>query len=371
MKEFNFFSPVKIKFGSGEAKKLEQTIKELGFSKGILICDKLFANNGLADNIRKNCPSIIATFSDITPNPLLQEVRNAAKLMKEKEVDFAIALGGGSSIDLAKFACSAVYGESDVAEYFYKRAIFSEKHIPLIAIPTTAGTGSEVTSVSVCNDEVLMIKAPLLCNNFYPFMAIIDPELTISVPPFITATTGLDAMSHALEAYWSNGSQPICDILAISALCHMFPNIKKAFDNGKDLSAREEMSLGSLLAGLSFAIPKTAGCHGCSYGLSNNYHLCHGEACAFTLDSFIRINSTVLPDKMDFLAKSLGFENTDQLADKVMELKKYFGLKTTLGDIGAKSIDKLSKDCSEHIAMKNNPILLSPSQMKDLFEKLR
>lgn len=371
MKNFDFFSPVRIKFGSGEAENLGATVNSLGFKKGILICDKLFAENGTADKLIAACPAISQIFSDITPNPLLQEVRNVAQIMKKSKFDFAVALGGGSSIDLAKFACSAVFAEFDVTEYFYKRKVFSDKHIPLIAVPTTAGTGSEVTSVSVCNDEITKIKAPLLCDNFYPYMAVIDPKLTLTVPPFITAVTGLDALSHALEAYWANGSQPICDSFAIGALRYIFDNLKAAYDNGSNLSAREGMSLGALMAGLSFALPKTAGCHGCSYGLSNNYHLCHGEACAFTLDSFVRINSKALPEKMNYLAKVLGFGDTDGLADEIAALKKHFKLKTTLRDIGADDISKLAYDCSIHTAMKNNPVALSPSQMEEMFEKLR
>lgn len=350
---FVYALPVKLVFGIGAVESLGEITKNSNFSKGVLVTDKLFVDTGVAASIMKSCPTIVDIFSDFTPNPLLSQVQSCANLLKNIGADFVVALGGGSSMDLAKFACSMVFADSSPQEYFYKRKTFSDKHLPLIALPTTAGTGSEVTSVSVCNDDLTGIKAPLNSENFYPYMAVVDPALTLSVPPFVTAVTGLDALSHALEAYWSNNHQPICDMYAEKSLELIFANLEKAYNNGADINARTAMSLGSIYAGLAFAQPKTAAVHGCSYILAN-YNLYHGEACAFTLDMFLIENASV-DSRLNDLAKKLGFCDALAVAERINELKAKFKLKRKFVDIGVKDIEEFASQCIKHPLFANNP----------------
>ncbi len=367
---FAFAAPVEIEFGVGATTKLGDIAAKKGYTKGVLIADKLFVNNGTATKIMADCPAIVAVYSDITPNPILQEVRNASALIKQSGADFVVALGGGSAMDLAKFASAMVNADSDVTEYFYKRKDVPNGNIPLIAIPTTAGTGSEMTAVSVCNDEATGIKSPLNHKNFYPAVAVIDPTMTLSVPPFVTATTGLDALSHALEAFWCASCNPVSDALAEYAIRLAFENLETAYKNGSDVTARSNMMLSSLIAGVAFAATRTAGVHGCSYPLSIDYHLCHGEACAFTLDSFIAINATAVP-KMQALAKRLGFNDAVAMAAEVKRLKKVFGLKTTLADVGITDVKDLAKKCSEHPLLSNNVPKMSAKELEDMFLALK
>ena len=222
MDKFNYNQPVKIIFGTGTLKTLQNVVEAEGFTRGVLVCDKLFLSNGVAKSILENTPSIVAVYSEITPNPLLSEVMTATNLIREKNADFVVALGGGSSMDLGKFAAAMVNEKGDIRDYFYKRKGFAAGGVPLIAVPTTAGTGSEVTGVSVCNDEKTGTKIPLADKNLFAHIALVDPELTFSVPPFVTATTGLDAMAHALEAYWCRAHNPVSDSLAIGALNRIF-----------------------------------------------------------------------------------------------------------------------------------------------------
>lgn len=365
---FSYSQQVKIEFGIDSSKKLTQIVSSLGLCRGVLICDKLFATNGVAKELLEQCPSLVDIYSDITPNPQLNEVVKASQLLDKVKADFVVALGGGSSMDLAKFACSYVFClNDDIRDYFYKRKVFSNKRLTLFALPTTAGTGSEVTSVSVCNDEISGEKGPLVSNNFFPYMAIVDPMFTLSVPKFVTATTGLDALAHALESYWCNASQVISDVIAIEACKRIFNNIVKAYECGSDIKAREEMSLGSLLAGVAFSQTRTAGVHGCSYPLSINLHLCHGEACAFTLASFIRINNS---EKLEFLAKQCGFDSTEMMALQVEKLQKHFNLKTRLSECGNFDIVKLATESSVHALLQNNPVKLDVSQLIKMYEKL-
>ncbi len=367
---FAFSAPVAIEFGVGVTDKLADIVASRGYTKGVLVSDKLFVSNGTADKIMASCPALVACYSDITPNPMLQEVRNASALMKEHGADFAIALGGGSAMDLAKFACAMVNADSDVTEYFYKRKDVPNGNIPLIAIPTTAGTGSEMTAVSVCNDEATGVKSPLNHKNFYPTLAVVDPTLTLSVPPFVTATTGLDALSHALEAFWCASCNPISDALAEYAIRLVFENLETAYNDGQNIEARSNMTLASLIAGVAFATTRTAGVHGCSYPLSIDYHLCHGEACAFTLDSFIKINAKAVP-KMHVMAKRLGFAGATAMASEVSRLKKVFGLKTRLADVGITDVADLAQKCSEHPLLSNNVPKLTATDLELMFSALK
>lgn len=367
--EFAYPLKVDLRFGAGIAEKLDEIIREQNFKRGVLICDKLFAENGVADRIRNSSSAIISIFSDITPNPLLSQAEKAARLLQEVNADFAIALGGGSSIDLAKFACSMVFAQHKAQEYFFKRQIFDFAHLPLIAMPTTAGTGSEVTAVSVLNDDATGQKAPLTHNNFYPHMAIIDPALTLSVPPFVTAVTGLDAMSHALEAYWSIKHQPICDIFAENSLKLIFDNLEKAYIDGGDITARSNMSLGSLYAGLAFSQAKTAAVHACSYPLSIDYNLCHGEACALTLDLFLLENASA-DGRIHALAQRLGFASVEAMAQAIAQLKKKFKLKQSFAEIGVVDIESLAKKCVNHPILAFNPKTYTPDEMAKVLKRL-
>jgi alcohol dehydrogenase len=370
VKDFNYFLPVNLHFGVGISEKLDKIVSEHNFKRGLLICDKLFVKNGVAEKIKNSTNSIIGIFSDITPNPLLSEVEKAANRLKDIKADFVIALGGGSSLDLAKFASSMVFATYPAIEYFFKRQTFTDEHLPLIAMPTTSGTGSEVTAVSVCNDDISGYKAPLGHNNFFPCMAIVDPLLTLSVPPFVTAVTGMDAMSHALEAYWSVNHQPICDMYATKSLQLIFDNLEKAYKDGSDIDARTNLSLGALLAGLAFAHAKTAAVHACSYPLATDYDLCHGEACAFTLDLFLLENAKV-DSRLQELAKSIGFADVEGMADKINELKVKFKLKLTFKDLGKEDIKTLAEKCVKHPIMNNNPKKYTQNELAKVFEKLR
>lgn len=371
MVDFAYAQPVKIYFGSGKLNDLGAIARQNGYKTGALIADNIFIKNGLAQALKEKTPCIVGIFSQFSPNPMLSEVQNAADKLKKWGVDFVVALGGGSALDLAKFAASAVFAKHDIREYFFGRQVFSSQHLPLFAVPSTAGTGSEVTSVSVCNDDETGIKFPLSHKNFLPEIAIIDSSLTLSVPPFVTAQTGIDALSHALEALWSVNHQPICDVMAVNSCKLIFANLEKAYNDGKDAEARDNMSLAALYAGMAFSQTKTAACHACSYPLSIDYKLAHGEACGFTLDSFVRLNADAEGGRIAAFAKEIGFLNASDMADKIYAMKKIMGMKRTLSECGIEDIADLSDKCLAHPLMKNNSVKIDRETMIKLFENLR
>ena len=361
--EFLYSQPVKIYFGAGKFEKLGGILDELGLQRCVIACDPYITPTAEAMQARDS--RIAAVFSGVEPNPQLSGVIETARLARETRADAIIGVGGGSTIDTAKFAAAIALGNGEAIEYYHGEKPFPTKRLTIIAVPTTAGTGSEVTQVSVISygSEKRTINNPV----FMPKVAIVDPVLSSTVPPRTTMNTGLDAMAHALEGYWSRNHQPISDLMAVEAVRTILANLETAYTDGTNMEARANMAYASLLGGLSFALPKTAGCHACSYPLSENYHLPHGEACAFTLDSFVRINAD---ERLELLCRRVGLTGTGELAQKIAELKKLAGLRSRLSDLNDVNLDKLAHDCAVHGLMANNPVPMDETSLRTMFEKL-
>ena len=362
--EFVYSQPVKIWFGEGQFARLGEVLAELGSKSCVIACGRHFAPE--AEKLRESLPCVRAVFSGVEQNPQLSGIEETARLAREHGADTVIGIGGGSSLDTAKFAAAIALGEGEAVEYFRGARPFPEKRLAVVAVPTTAGTGSEVTQVSVVSygKEKKTINNPV----FMPKAAIVDPLLSASVPPRTTMNTGLDAMAHALEGYWSKNHQPIPDRMAVEAVRLILNNLERAWRDGSDREARANMALASLLGGLSFALPKTAASHACSYPLSEDYHLPHGEACAFTLDSLVRLNAD---ERLEALCREVGLRDTEELAARIAALKKLGGLRTRLSELGEVDMDKLCRDCAAHPLMNNNPVRLDEEKLREMFEALR
>lgn len=205
----------------------------------------------------------------------------------------------------------------------------------LILIPTTAGTGSEVTNVGVYTSSETGAKIPMVRPDFYADTAVLYPQATYTMPPQVTANTGMDAFCHAIEAYWNQNSQPLCDACAIEALKLIKDNLLTAFQKRDDTEARKNMSTASLLAGVAFSQTRTTGPHALSYPLTARYHVAHGVGCAVSLPAFIRMSSQKAASKMKRLAGNLGYADVESLADGVEELLKSLHMPTRLREIGA------------------------------------
>ncbi|MBR0081147.1 MAG: iron-containing alcohol dehydrogenase [Clostridia bacterium] len=362
--EFLYRQPVEIRFGTGSLASLGETLRSLGASRVVVVCDRFL--RARTEELRQSVPEIAGVFSDVEENPQLSGVEAAVRLIRETNADAVVGIGGGSTMDTAKFAAAIARSDAEAIAYFCGERPFPMDRLPMIAVPTTAGTGSEVTQVSVIShgSEKKTINNPA----FMPRCAIVDPMLTVSVPPRTTMNTGLDAMAHALEGYWSRNHQPISDLTAIEAVRLVLENLETAWRDGTDLKARENMSLAALLGGLSFALPKTAGSHACSYPLSERYHLPHGEACAFTLDSFVRINAD---ERLEHLARAVGLPDTDALAERIRELKRLGGLRTKLSELGEFDLDAVCREAAAHPLMRNNPVPMDEAALRRMFTALQ
>ncbi|MGM9936141.1 MAG: iron-containing alcohol dehydrogenase family protein [Candidatus Ornithomonoglobus sp.] len=361
---WSYKQPVEIIFGNGRIAELKTL---LGRSKRpVLISDPYFVSDGLAEKI-SNIAGGIEIFSDISPNPDVSEVNACSRFIRENNNDIIIALGGGSSLDLAKAASIAV---ENIEEYHTGGKTIPAEHIPIIAVPTTSGTGSEVTCVSVLTDRKLRKKAPIVSESFYPRAALIDPELTYSLPPYITASTGIDVLCHAVEGYWSKGHQPICDALAIHAIELVFKYLPVAYKEPENAEAREKLAEASVIAGLAFTLPKTTSSHACSFPLTSIYNIPHGEACGLTLDYFARINGADARTRE--LADKLGYSSADALADDILRLKNELGLRVSLKEFNI--TDEQTAELvrlSHHPNMENNPVKITDEILFDLYNYLR
>lgn len=373
--EFNL--PVKLVFGSGKRNDLAKYIDEIGGSRGVLVCGNSFCKNGVADEfLRLGGGKIVEIFSDIRPNPTTDNVNDCVRLMREVDADFAVALGGGSPMDCCKAACAIVKGDDNIEPYHsLGKPISAKEAIPMIAVTTTSGTASEVTNISVLTDINQNLKQPMNDPAMYPKIAVIDPELTLTVPPQVTASTGLDVLSHAIESYWSTLNQPICSACSIYAARLVFEWLEKAYTEPENLTAREKMAEASIVAGVAFSHPRTTGSHACSFPLTNIYGIPHGEACAFTLDYFVKFNAKHADSdgRLYALAKDCGFDSAYKMADEISAMKKRMGMRSRLSEIGCTSDEQIAELTKKSMSMlmKRNPIELSESDIGEMYNKLK
>lgn len=360
---WDYIQPVQIIFGNGKINELKKYAQ--GMNRIILVAGPHFSKSSLIEKIKDDC-NIIDVFDNISPNPDVEEVNECSRLIRDKNIDGIIAIGGGSTLDLAKAASVAA---EKIEEYYLGEKSIPKDSIPLIAIPTTAGTGSEVTSVAVLTDRKNGRKAPISSDSFFPRLAIVDPELTWTLSPYMTAVSGIDVLCHAIEGYWSKGHQPICDTLAIYAVKLVLEYLPLAYKQPKNAIAREKMAEASVIAGMAFALPKTTSSHACSFPLTNLYGIPHGEACGLTIDYFIKINSD--DKRTRILADSLGFDDTEKFAKAVKNLKEELNLRLNLQDLNLDEvkIEELVRE-SKHPNLLNNPVFISDDILRNMYRQL-
>lgn len=313
---FIFKMPTKIIFGVNEALKLDKLLNELGYKKIFIVTDKFLKEIDAFKNIVSNLKSKdfdVTVFTDIVPEPPIEVVDNAADVLKNSGADVVIAVGGGSTIDICKSICMLKNNEGSVKEYLFggSKSVVNES-LPLIAVPTTAGSGSEVTAASVISDEQNNIKLSVTHENLIPKIAVVDPVMHIGMPPLITASTGMDALTHAIEAYVSKNACIISDFYAEKAISLIGENIYTATYTPTDLEARGNMAIASILAAAAFANAGLGAVHGISQSMGGVAHVPHGVANAMLLPPVIKKNMVGALNKFNKVAELLG-ENIEGL----------------------------------------------------------
>ncbi len=369
---WNYRQPVRLCFGSGQRARLADEVAALGGHKGMLVTSRSFVSQGTAAEITATCADVEwQLFGEVSPNPDVKECEACIRLIRQHQCDFVVALGGGSVMDLAKAASALCHTETPVARVLTGEATIPARHLPVIALPTTAGTGSEVTNVAVLSDHALGIKAPLSSDAFFPLVAIIDPELTLSAPPRLTAQTGFDVLCHAIEAYWGKNHQPVCDVLAMEAAKGVLAHLEPCYRHPGDIHEREAMAQASVIAGLAFSLPKTSSAHACSYPLTNQLGIAHGEACALTISHFVRFNAARGCPRTATLAPLLGFPDAEALAAEIDRLRVLTGMRMDIRDLHLTPAQfNALVDGSMHPNLKNNPVEVSRRDLVRLYKTL-
>lgn len=308
-----FVMPTKVVSGIGASKSAADEIRELGVTKAMIVTDKGIYEAGIVDPIAKALQDAgveIHVFNEIQGEPDTELVAKGSRTYKEQGCDGLVAIGGGSSMDTAKaIGVEAVHPEPLIRYEASENGKPLEHRIPpLTTIPTTAGTGSEVTQWAVIKDPVREIKFNVGGPLIPAHLAIIDPELHLSMPSHITAATGVDALSHAIECYTMHQSQPITDAVALLAMEYVAKYIRRACANGNDLEARYGMAQAAMLAGLSYGSDSAGAAHAMAQTLGGMVPVMHGQCVSAMLPAVMEFNWMGCPDKFARIAQALGVD---------------------------------------------------------------
>ncbi|MGM0396261.1 MAG: iron-containing alcohol dehydrogenase [Bacillota bacterium] len=337
---FDFVLPTKIRYGAGSLKFLGEELRLLDAKKVMIITDKGIIKSGLMDILKGTLSSEdfeLIIFDKIEANPKDYNVEECAKLARQENVDTLVAFGGGSPIDAAKAAAVLARQGGRIRDYEGKGKI-KEDCLPLITVPTTAGTGSEVTFSSVITDTEKNFKFTVKSPYIAAKTALVDPELTQSVPPLITASTGIDALTHGIEGYTANCTEPIAEALGLYAVEYIASSIEKAVKNGNDLESRDRMMMGSLMAGLSFSHSDVASVHCMAEALGSMYDAPHGLCNSILLPYVMEYNLPAAEHKYARIARAMGIDGKD---DSDTARKGIEFIKDLSGEIGLPGLSSL------------------------------
>lgn len=365
---FDFSLPSTVKFGAGASIRIGQIAKMLKLKTVLCIYDEGILRSGISQKIisfLEQEDTKVVSYEGVTPNPTEQVVEEATVIARENNVDGIIAIGGGSSIDCAKAVNILLTNPGTIHQYEGRDKVYNQTK-PLIAIPTTAGTGSEVTAVTVVTDSINQRKMIISGQNCGATIALLDPSLTVGLPVSVTVGTGMDALTHAIEAYLSKGGSVITDLNALKAVSLLSENIYEAVVNGTNLEARSNMLLGSLLAGFAFNSAGLGLVHAISHPISSHCHVPHGIANAILLPYVVEFNGEEreVQRKIYDLAPRMGIEISnhseveivDRFVVKLKELSKKLNV-PRLSEMGVEEelFNTIAKDALEERSMTFTP----------------
>lgn len=302
--------------GSGSAEQVGAEIRKLNVSHGLVVTDRVLVKLGALDGVRQSLRQNNVTcevFDAVFTEPTVDFVRQGLQAYRENGCDFLLAFGGGSAIDTAKAISVMAVNPGNIADYKGLGKV-PEKGAPLVAVPTTAGTGSEVTPFTIITDTATDVKMLIGSPFLVPDVAIVDPLLTLSMPRGLTAATGIDALTHAIEAYVSVKAQPLTDVFALSAIELLSGNLRQAWTDGNDVDAREKTMLGALQAGIAFGNSSVALVHGMARPIGAYFHVAHGASNAALLPEVMAFSLSGNPARYARIAAAMG-EDTGSLSE--------------------------------------------------------
>lgn len=380
MNTFNIHSPAEVIFGLGTAKNAGVLTKKLGGTKTLIVTDAGILASGILDIVTESLDKAdiqYDTFSEVVQDPTLENVSDGADLCQKNGFDSVVAVGGGSPIDAAKAICAMATNDRSAADYEGMDQ-FPNPALPLIAIPTTAGTGSEVGAWAVLTDKQSGRKFGMAGNSMIPRIAICDPELTVTMPPGITAATGLDALTHAIEGYSNTVYQPFADIVAKEAIRLIGKSLLPAIANGGNLSARSDMLYASMLAGVSNKHTALGAVHGMSLPIGALFGVPHGLANGILLPYVVRFSlngnlecyrevARLLGEKVDGLSLWKGAEKAALVLEHLL---RESGLPTSLKEVDVKpdSFEEMADEAVKSRLIAINPRVPNKTEIIEMYE---
>ncbi|MEH7083733.1 iron-containing alcohol dehydrogenase [Neobacillus drentensis] len=331
---FEFGVLTQIHYGVGKLNELPDILKAENYQKVMIVTDPGLANSGLLERLEKILTSgeiQYAVFKEVQPDPTLEVVDTVRQLFLDNQCDAVIGIGGGSSIDTAKGVSAAVANPGDLGQYEGKNKL-PNRGPDVIAIPTTAGTGSEVTHAMVLKDTKRKYKMGILSQNLHPKAAILDPQLLTTLPRGLAAITGMDALSHAIESYTSNQAQPITEALGLHAIRMIAKYLRPFVAQRTNLEAASQMMLASTIAGAAFIWGRVAAVHALSHPLGGRYKVPHGLANSILLPVVMEFNASSNQEKFKEIAILLG-ENLEGLSSREAALRSVDAVKGLIADL--------------------------------------
>ena len=374
-----FFIPNVNIMGSGAVAEAIASIKPYNFKKALIVTDAVLNKLGVVAGVQKTMSengmdSVV--FDGAQPNPTVGNVEAGLKLLKDNNCDFVVSLGGGSPHDCAKGIALVAANGGSIKDY--EGVDQSPKpQLPLVAINTTAGTASEMTRFCIITDEERHVKMAIVDRHTTPILSVNDPDLMVGMPKGLTAATGMDALTHAIEAYVSTAATPITDACALKAMELISGNLRAAVENGKDMTAREAMAYAEFLAGMAFNNASLGYVHAMAHQLGGFYDLPHGVCNAVLLPHVEEFNSSVSAARLKDCAKAMGVDVTglsDEVGAKaciaaIKTLSKDIGIPAGLAELGMKDEDvtTLSENALKDACGLTNPRPASLTEIEAIF----
>lgn len=377
-----YFVPSINLIGAGCLNDLGGTIKDLGFKKAFVVTDNFLMGSGVASKVLKVLEEAgisYEVYSDVVPNPTCKNVHDGLEKLKGTDCDFLVSIGGGSPQDTAKAIGILATNGGNIKEYEGVN-ISKNKSLPIVAVNTTAGTSSEVTINYVVTDEDRHVKMVMVDKNSLATVTVNDPELMVGKPKALTAATGMDALTHAIETIVTPGAYPVSDATALAAVKIIFDYLPKAVENGQDIEAREQMVYAVFLGGVAFSNAGLGNVHAMAHQLGGIYNLPHGVCNAMLLPYVEEENAKYVPEKFIPIANVLGYDVNGKSAEEcaafvVNEMKrlaKEVGIPETLSELGVNEVDfdLLAENAMKDICAPGNPVEFTKEQIIELYKKI-
>jgi len=374
--KFSYFLPTKLTFGFGAVETVGAEAKALGGAKALVVTDKVMVKTGIVQKVTEYLDGTrFDVFDEVEAEPRLEVAQAVADKVRSGGYDIVVGVGGGSSMDMAKVAAGFATNGGP-AGAFVGNNLFAKRPLSSIMIPTTAGTGAELTVTSMVTVEghKRWINSPLLL----PSVALVDPQLTISMPAGVTAATGMDALCHNAEAYLSNLASPITDSAALEGIALIVANLEKAFDSGGDRVARESMSLGALMGGIALQAKMVYG-HSIGYTIATRYRLSHGVSCGLPLPYILSNYAVACAPKLKRLAEAFGADSAGDpetvgaaLAERAKGIATHLKIPTTLKELGVPEgeLSTLAEECITMYPRPNSPLVFDVKSMTQLYRRM-